>query len=87
LIKVVDRLHNMQTLGAISNAKQKKRALQTLDDIMLICAFLGNIEIEFKIGNIINKILKYNNNISLLTSNNYNRLLHSNSGGGGLFKS
>lgn len=46
---------------------------------MLICAFLGNIEVEFKIGNIVNKILEYDNNISLLTSNSYNPLFHSNS--------
>ena len=79
LIKLIDRLHNMQTIGSMSDEKQKKTALQTLDDIMLMCAFLGNIELECQIGSIVNKILKYNNNISLLTSNSYNCLLHSNS--------
>jgi (p)ppGpp synthase/HD superfamily hydrolase len=79
LVKVVDRLHNLQTIGSMSDKKQKKTALQTLDDIMLICAFLGNIEVEFKIGNIVNKILECNDDISLLTSNSYNPLFHSNS--------
>jgi (p)ppGpp synthase/HD superfamily hydrolase len=79
LIKVVDRLHNMQTIGTNNSIKQIKASQQTLSYIIPMCAYLGNIKVEIKIGKIINKILKYENSNSLLKNKLYNHLLHSNS--------
>ena len=42
-----------------------------------MCAYLGNINIEFTIGKIINTILKYQNQNSLFDNKNYNQLLYS----------
>jgi (p)ppGpp synthase/HD superfamily hydrolase len=82
LIKIVDRLHNMQTINAKTPEKQKITAVKTLNDIMLVCVYLENHEIESKIGNIINKILEYSNNTSFLTSKKYNSLLSGGNNGG-----
>jgi (p)ppGpp synthase/HD superfamily hydrolase len=40
LVKVVDRLHNMQTLGAKTNEKQKKTINDTLENILVFYEYL-----------------------------------------------
>jgi (p)ppGpp synthase/HD superfamily hydrolase len=40
LIKVVDRLHNMQTIGSMSDNKQKQKALDTLESFLVYVNFL-----------------------------------------------
>jgi (p)ppGpp synthase/HD superfamily hydrolase len=76
LIKVVDRLHNMMTIGIKTIGKQKKAAKETLNAILPICAYLENISTELRMGNIVNKILKYDERNNLLNYKTYNRLLN-----------
>lgn len=56
LIKCIDRLHNMQTIEAISSEKIKKTTNQTLSNFLSVIIHLGLPEIEKEI---INKCLYY----------------------------
>ena len=49
LIKVVDRLHNMQTIGAKSPEKIVKTTHQTIDLFILISMYLQNTNLESRI--------------------------------------
>ncbi|MDP4709403.1 MAG: HD domain-containing protein [Rickettsiaceae bacterium] len=40
LVKVVDRLHNMQTIGSMGEKKQKQKALNTLESFLVYINFL-----------------------------------------------
>jgi (p)ppGpp synthase/HD superfamily hydrolase len=56
LIKLIDRLHNMMTIDSMSNEKQRKIALETLEHFLLLSASINvNLEQElnFFIYNII----------------------------------
>ena len=54
LIKVIDRLHNMQTLGSMSNKKQNKIAIETLKSVI----FYGDqINIEKELNCISSNII------------------------------
>ena len=80
LIKVIDRLHNMQTLGAKTNEKQKKTINDTLENILvfyeylelpLIANYIVQICIKNKINlniqNSMHNIFSFSNAYSLLS--------------------
>ena len=75
LIKVIDRLHNMQTIDIKNINKQRTTANETLDAILPICSYLENINAEFMLGGIVNKILNYKKKNNLLKQKTYNSLL------------
>ena len=77
LIKIFDRLHNLQNIHFLTADKQIKVAKETLNTVLLAATYLEDINIEFIIGNIINKILDYNPKRDLLKNQN-NRLVEYN---------
>jgi guanosine-3',5'-bis(diphosphate) 3'-pyrophosphohydrolase len=46
LIKVMDRVHNMMTIESMSIEKQRKIALETLNEFITISCYLDNIKYE-----------------------------------------
>ncbi|MFK7974419.1 MAG: HD domain-containing protein [Rickettsiaceae bacterium] len=46
LIKVVDRLHNMQTIGAMSPEKQKQITIETLEHFFTLAIYCGSRQME-----------------------------------------
>ena len=46
LIKVIDRLHNMQTIGVKKVEKQRKTSIETIDHILPITAIINNVQLE-----------------------------------------
>ena len=46
LIKVMDRMHNIMTIDSMSTLKQKKIALETLNEFITISCYLDNIKYE-----------------------------------------
>jgi len=77
LIKIFDRLHNLQNIHFLTADKQIKVAKETLNTVLLATTYLEDINIEFIIGNIVNKILDYNPKRDLLKNQN-NRLVEYN---------
>ena len=77
LIKIFDRLHNLQNIHFLTADKQIKVAKETLNTVLLAATYLEDINIEFIIGNIVNKILDYNPKRDLLKNQN-NRLVEYN---------
>ena len=77
LIKIFDRLHNLQNIHFLKADKQIKVAKETLNTVLLAATYLEDINIEFIIGNIVNKILDYNPKRDLLKNQN-NRLVEYN---------
>lgn len=77
LIKIFDRLHNLQNIHFLTADKQIKVAKETLNTVLLAATYLEDINIEFIIGNIVNKILDYNPKRDLLKNQN-NRLVDDN---------
>ena len=77
LIKIFDRLHNLQNIHFLTADKQVKVAQETLNTVLLAATYLEDINIEFIIGNIVNKILDYNPKRDLLKNQN-NRLIDNN---------
>jgi (p)ppGpp synthase/HD superfamily hydrolase len=77
LIKIFDRLHNLQNIHFLTADKQIKVAKETLNTVLLAATYLEDINIEFIIGNIVNKILDYNPKRDLLQNQN-NRLVEYN---------
>ena len=59
LIKVFDRLHNIQNMGSIPQHKQIIMAEETLNTLLPACTYLENFNTERLIGNTINAILHY----------------------------
>jgi (p)ppGpp synthase/HD superfamily hydrolase len=70
LIKIFDRLHNLQNIHFLTADKQIKVAKETLNTVLLAATYLEDINIEFIIGNIVNKILDYNPKRDLLKNQN-----------------
>ena len=60
LVKVVDRLHNIQTIGGMNDEKQKKTARQTLDSFIILSMYLENISIEKQFSRDCHKIISNN---------------------------
>ncbi len=52
LIKVLDRLHNMQTLGNMPEQKQKKKIRETLDHFIVFSMHLSLLECEYELANL-----------------------------------
>ena len=77
LIKIFDRLHNLQNIHFLTADKQIKVAKETLNTVLLAATYLEDINIEFIIGNIVNKILDYNPKRDLLKNQN-NRVVDNN---------
>ena len=68
-IKLADRLHNMRTIWALDEEKQKKRAQETMSVLVPIAHRLGINSIKSELENICLKILKpnvYNDILELL---------------------
>lgn len=59
LIKVFDRLHNIQNMGSIPEQKRIIMAQETLNTLLPTCTYLEDFNTERLIGNIINAILHY----------------------------
>jgi (p)ppGpp synthase/HD superfamily hydrolase len=51
LIKCIDRLHNMQTIGAKTPEKIAKTVKETLNSFLSVTTYLGLLQIEQKIIN------------------------------------
>ena len=62
LIKCVDRLHNMQTIGSMCNEKRKKIANQTLESVIY---FSDNVDLE-NLLNIISSNITFPENVNFL---------------------
>ncbi len=77
LIKVIDRLHNILNMQNISVNKQISIAQETLNTLLPICTYLEDINTEFMIGSVINKILCYQKKGTLLNYKTTNPLLNS----------
>jgi (p)ppGpp synthase/HD superfamily hydrolase len=77
LIKIFDRLHNLQNIHFLTADKQIKVAKEILNTVLLAATYLEDINIDFIIGNIVNKILDYNPKRDLLKNQN-NRLVEYN---------
>jgi (p)ppGpp synthase/HD superfamily hydrolase len=60
LVKVMDRLHNIQTIGGMNDEKQKKTARQTLDSFIILSMYLENISIEKQFSMGCHKIISNN---------------------------
>lgn len=78
LIKIFDRLHNLQNIHFLTADKQIKVAKETLNTVLLAATYLEDINIEFIIGNIVNKILDYNPKSDLLKNRINNSLVDDN---------
>jgi (p)ppGpp synthase/HD superfamily hydrolase len=65
LIKLFDRLHNIQTIGSMIPAKQKKTLIQTIDTLLFYAIYLNNLELESQLTLLTTKALniKYNNSL------------------------
>ena len=77
LIKIFDRLHNLQNIHFLTADKQIKVSKETLNTVLLAATYLEDINIEFIIGSIVNKILDYNPKRDLLKNQN-NRVVDNN---------
>ena len=52
LIKVIDRLHNMQTIGSMSIDKTEKICKETIKEMLLVCCYLNNTHLVNKLHDI-----------------------------------
>lgn len=52
LIKVIDRLHNMQTIGNMSFDKTEKICKETIKEMLLVCCYLNNKHLVNKLHDI-----------------------------------
>lgn len=50
LIKLIDRLHNIQTIGSIAPEKQKKIAQETLQDIISLTTIFQDLNLEIELN-------------------------------------
>jgi len=50
LIKLIDRLHNIQTIGSIGSEKQKEIAQETLNDIIITTTVCQNLNLEAELS-------------------------------------
>jgi guanosine-3',5'-bis(diphosphate) 3'-pyrophosphohydrolase len=75
LIKVMDRVHNLQNIKYLKKEKQISTAKESLDDILLATTYLKDINIESMLGSIINEILNYSPKNKLLEKIVKNKLL------------
>jgi (p)ppGpp synthase/HD superfamily hydrolase len=64
LIKVIDRLHNMQTISCKTTEKQKKASMETLKIFLHSIIDIDNINLEIYITNLTLSILDNNTNQS-----------------------
>ena len=64
LIKLADRLHNMQTISSMPPKNQIQTSTQTIDTLLFYSIYLNNLELEQKLTSLSAKILKrkYSNN-------------------------
>jgi len=62
LVKVVDRLHNMQTIGSMGDKKQNKIAIETLKSVIY---YSNNIDLE-KLLNILSSNIIFPENVNYL---------------------
>ena len=56
LIKLMDRVHNIMTIDSVSNEKQKKIALETLENFLLLSASI-NVNLEQELNYFIYNII------------------------------
>lgn len=75
LIKIFDRLHNLQNMEYITTDKQIATARESLNTVLLATTYLEDVNLEFAIGSIINKILDYKAGDGLLKYKSKNSLL------------
>jgi (p)ppGpp synthase/HD superfamily hydrolase len=75
LIKVMDRMHNLQNIKYMKKEKQISTARESLDNILLATVYLKDINIELMLGSVINEILSYSPKNKLLEKNVKNKLL------------
>ena len=61
LIKLMDRLHNLQTLHVMDPQKQKKIMKESLQEFLITCAYIENIEIEKRFQKVFIDFFKKNN--------------------------
>jgi len=65
LIKLIDRLHNMQTINSMDHKKQIKTSIQTIDTLLFYAIYLNNLKLESQLTLLTTKVLniKYNNSL------------------------
>ncbi len=66
LIKLMDRVHNLQKIDFMSEKKKIAIANESLKEVLLIATYLKKLDLELTMGSIINEILKYNPENKLL---------------------
>lgn len=78
LIKLFDRLHNMQTIGVKSPEKMRKIQLETLSTFLLLSTYLGSIKIEQDLLMLCTQVRQDHNEIKKFLQVLYNELLPNN---------
>ncbi len=71
LIKIFDRIHNLQTVGVKSPEKIKKIITETLKDFLVLAAFLGITAVEKRITQLCEQYSKQFIKHNPLEENNY----------------
>jgi hypothetical protein len=51
LIKLIDRLHNIQTISSMLISKQKKITTQTINEFLILCQYLELPEVLYDLFN------------------------------------
>jgi len=70
LIKLIDRLHNMQTINSMDYKKQIKTSIQTIDILLFYAIYLNNLKLESQLTLLTTKVLNIKYNNSLVTEIN-----------------
>ena len=65
LIKLMDRVHNIMTIDSVSNEKQKKIALETLNEFITISCYLDNINSERILTELSSTIINKNAKVTI----------------------
>ena len=70
LIKLIDRLHNMQTINSMDHKTQIKTSIQTIDILLFYAIYLNNLKLESQLTLLTTKVLNIKYNDSLVAEIN-----------------
>ena len=72
LIKLIDRLHNMQTIGSMTIEKRKKIAVETIDYIIVMATVFQDLDLEKSLSEKVFSILYNKEEATLIMNKKYN---------------